>query len=248
MPPNLSFATLRLMPIETDKQFKLFLLPFLYFYMLSFGLIAASAYLLVRNPTPTKINASTGQQIETRMDIQLSPQEHNDENFDKEIQNKKISNNNEVYCDLETAGKIDKFFRTKKAPLAGHGCDFDVHGQENGVDGLMVASIAWCESNGGKVTPQFGDKESFNAWGWAVFDSNQTTKAVDGYSCDSWEHCIGRVTRGIAINASKREITTSPADTVTWYNPGSINRASGNPANSTWLKCVTSSMKKIQSV
>jgi hypothetical protein len=225
------------MPIDTDKQFKLFLLPFLYFYMLSFGLIAVSSYLLVRNVSPTKINASTG--IQNKIQVQLSPRP-------KTIKSDAITE--KTFCNLESAGKIDKFFRLKKAPLAGHGCDFDTHGQENGVDGAMVASIAWCESNGGKTTPQFGNKESFNAWGWAVFDSNDTTRNVDGYSCDSWEHCIGRVTRGISRNAAKREISTSAEDTVTWYNPGSIDRADGILANSTWLKCVNNTKKMIQNI
>jgi hypothetical protein len=220
------------MPIETDKQIRLFLLPFLYFYLLSFGLVAISSYLLVRNVSPTKINASNG--IDSKIEVKLSPQ--------KDIQA------DATYCNLENAGKIDKFFRLKKAPLVGHGCDFDVHGQENNVEASMIASIAWCESNGGKITPQFGEKESFNAWGWAVFDSNETTKSVDGYSCDSWEHCIGRVTRGISRNAAKREITSSPEDTVTWYNPGSISRANGVLENSTWLQCVQNTMKMINNI
>ena len=225
------------MPIDTDKQFKLFLLPFLYFYMLSFGLIAVSSYLLVRNVSPTKINASTG--IQNKIQVQLSPKI-------KTI--KSDTSTEKTFCNLESAGKIDKFFRLKNAPLASHGCDFDIHGQENEVDGAMVASIAWCESHGGITTPQFGNKESFNAWGWAVFDSNDTTKKVDGYSCDSWEHCIGRVTRGISRNAAKREISTSPEDTVTWYNPGSIDRAGGILANSTWLKCVNNTKKMIENI
>ncbi len=157
-------------------------------------------------------------------------------------------NNATSACRNTIAAKIDKFFGKYKVPLTGFGCDFDLHGQESKVDPLMIASIAWCESTGGKVTPQFQGKESYNAWGWAVYDSNETTKSVNGYSCDSWDHCIGRVTRGIARNSEKRNLTSLPEHVVTWYNPGSVQRAGGEPTESSWYKCVSGTIDKMNAL
>jgi len=84
-------------------------------------------------------------------------------------------------CNSPIANKIDAFFEERGAPLAGEGCNFVYHANENEVEPFLVPAIAWCESNGGIVTPQFGNQESFNAWGWAVYDSNDTTREVDGY-------------------------------------------------------------------
>jgi hypothetical protein len=219
----------------------LFLLPFLYFYFLSFTLLGLSAYILVKNPIGTKSSFASDITNPGTDDIKIT--------LVKETQ-KSTENENEFAfeCRRDVADKIDAFFGQWDLPLTGNGCDFDLHGQENNVDPVFVASIAFIESTGGKVTPKFGGKESYNPFGWAVYDSNEITKDVDGYSCDSFEHCIGRVTRGIKRNSDKRDLKPIPADVVTWYNPGSIVRAGGVLENSSWYKNVTKTMDKINAM
>ena len=245
MHPKISSDNLSLMPIDLDKQVKLFMLPFLYFYFLSFGLLTVISYMLLRNPLgiTQSLAQTSNSPINSEFNINLSVDSN-------DIKIQTLSNEPEEpvvpECDKDSAGKIDTYFGKLKLPLAGHGCDFDIHGQLNKVKPEVVAAIAMCESTGGKVTPQFKGEESYNAFGWAVFDSNETTKDVDGYKCDSWEHCIGRVTRGIARNSAKRNLSTEPADIVKWYNPGSIQRAGGVIENSSWYQCVNKTVSKIQ--
>ncbi len=147
----------------------------------------------------------------------------------------------------EKAQKIDNFFANPKinAPLAGQGCNFVREGQINEIEPNLVAAIAMCESGGGKVTPNFSGISSYNAWGWAVYDSVDTIRSVQGHNCDTWEHCIGRVSRGIASNSAERNLGVEPEDVVQWYNAGSVERAGGNPENATWVLCVKGFMNKI---
>lgn len=219
------------------KPLGLFLLPFLYFYFLSFTLLGLSAYILVKNPVGTKSSFASEIANPGTDDTKITL-----------VKESKDEQTMKFECRRDIADKIDAFFGQWNLPLTGNGCDFDLHGQENNVDPVFVASIAFIESTGGKVTPKFGGKESYNPFGWAVYDSNEITKGVDGYSCDSFEHCIGRVTRGIKRNSDKRNLQPVPADVVTWYNPGSIVRAGGVLENSSWYKNVTKTMDKINAM
>ncbi len=150
-----------------------------------------------------------------------------------------------LHCVEEEASKINKFFENGNAPLAGYGCTFSSQAHENDLNPYLVAAIGWCESNGGKVTPQFGEKESYNAWGWAVLDSNSNTRELGAYGCDSWEHCIGRVTRGIAKKSNQGK---EPVDIVKWYTPASVRKADGIAENAPWVKCVNVTIDKIENL
>lgn len=223
--------------MANNLNIKLVLLPFIYFYILSFMLILVSAYWLIATPgSITKTYAQVEDSLDSEIDISVSQQE----------QGAVLSASTE-YCAFgdEKAKKIDLFFEKYKAPLAGEGCNFVREGQVNEIEPNLVAAIAMCESGGGKTTPQFNGVTSYNAWGWAVYDSVETIRSVQGHNCDTWEHCIGRVSRGIASKSESRNLTTSPEDIVTWYNPGSVDRAGGVPANSTWVTCVNSYINKI---
>ncbi len=144
----------------------------------------------------------------------------------------------------ERAEKIDAFFEGHKAPLSGQGCHFVREGEVNDVNPNLVAAIAMCESTGGKFTPKISG-ESYNAWGWAMYDSKEATLAEQGYNCDSWEHCIGRVTRGIASKTKSRGLTLAPEDIVTWYTPASVAKGGGDPEKAPWTTCVKGFMDKI---
>ena len=207
-------------------------MPFFYFFGLSLATIIASTYWLFK--IPGGVAASYAQTNLQNVEITVSKNEGTFVEF--------VDTSN---CNDPIANKIDAYFESVKAPLAGEGCSFIYHAYQNDMEPLLVPAIAMCESTGGKVTPQFQGKESYNAWGWAVYDNNDTTKQVDGYGCDSWEHCIGRVTRGIA---RKRDRGLAPEDIVQWYTPASVRKANGDPTLAPWVLCVRSTMGKIDAI
>lgn len=216
------------------------LLPFIYFYVLSFMVILVSAYWLIA--TPGNIGQTYAQEGEVlASEIVPSISEENNEG--------EVLSSSSEYCAFgdEKAKKIDNYFKGVNAPLAGQGCNFMREGQINDIEPNLVAAIAMCESTGGQRVPIYNGVYSYNAWGWAVYDSVETVRAVQGHNCDSWEHCIGRVSRGIVAKSEQHNVSLEPSGIVQWYNAGSVNRAGGNPEESTWVKCVENVMKKIAS-
>jgi len=214
-------------------------LPFFYLVLLSVITIAASSYLLVNPNKSNKIYAISNEGISIQektikrdIDINLTP------NITKEI------TMNTPNID-QRAIKIDKFFASYGSPLATYGSKFIEEADKNEIDWKLVASIAHCESTGGKVTPQFGNKETYNAWGWAVYDNNSTTKKVNRYDMGSWENGIEIVSAGMK-SYYKRGLTT-PEQIVTRYTPASVRKGGGNPANAPWTKCILYTFDKIQS-
>ena len=68
---------------------------------------------------------------------------------------------------------------------------------------------------------------------------------MGSYGCDSWEHCIERVTSGIA---RKGDRGLEPEDIVQWYTPASVISAGGDPEQASWTKCVKGSIEKISQI
>jgi hypothetical protein len=223
--------------MSNKLNLKLVLLPFIYFYVLSFMLILVSAYWLIVSPGKIgQTYAQTENLPEPDIEINVS-----------ELKEGEVLSSSTEYCAFgnEKAQKIDKFFEKNKAPLAGQGCNFVREGQVNEIEPNLVAAIAMCESGGGKITPKFNGITSYNAWGWAVYDSVDTMRSVQGHNCDTWEHCIGRVSRGIVANSKERNLGLEPADIVQWYTPASVAKGGGDPENAPWVLCVKGTMNKI---
>ena len=229
---------------EKGKKLGLFLLPFVYFYFLSFVLLGVCSYMLVKNPIGVK--SSFASEIENSTeDVKITLTK------ESEPQNEEVA----FKCREEIAKKIDSYFsyryingiegKATPLPLAGHGCEFDLHGQENNVDPIFVASIAYIESTGGKKTPKYQGIESYNPFGYGVYDDAKITADLEHHLCKDFNECIGRVTRAIRRNAEKRNISTEPSDVVTWYNPVSVRNASGIIENSSWFKKVTLTITRI---
>jgi len=229
--------------MEISSKQKVFLLPFAYFYVLSIAIIFVGVYLLAKLPDSNSrltFAQSEDELSSSPVQIDLSSAE-----YDSVMVEQLEAGVDGRYCDPKVAGQIEKYFAGFNAPLKDHGCDFVFHATENNIDPYLVAAIGMCESTGGKVTPQFGGQESYNAWGWAVMDSNDTTRALNAYGCDSWEHCIGRVTRGIA---KKSSLGLEPSDIVKWYTPASVAKANGVAEEAPWVKCVESTISKIKAL
>lgn len=189
-----------------------------------------------------KSNAQAEFQEASDFRIDLAPSTPVEVTAEEKLNPEEITEN----CQNVEARKINAFFAKRKTPLSGYGCIFLKEATLNNLNPYLLPAIAQKESSGGKTTPQFNGVESYNAWGWAVYDDNETTKKVDGWASESWEIFIGRVARGIKRNADKRELTTSPEDVVIWYNPGSVNRAGGDPDLSHWTKSVSTFMEMIE--
>ena len=221
------------------------ILPVMYYFSLSFGLLFVSMYWLVNGSGEiAKSKAQTEFQEASEFRIDLAPPDpKNNEILEKlEINSEDITNN----CQNIEALKINAFFAKRKTPLAGYGCTFLKEALANDLNPYLLPAIAQKESSGGKTTPKFGGFESHNAWGWAVFDDKNKTIEVDGWASESWEVFMGRVARGIKVKADNKGLTTEPQDVVVWYNPGSVNRAGGDPDLSHWTQSVSTFMSMIE--
>ena len=213
-------------------------LPYFYFVFLSIVVLVASTYLLT-NPTGSKIYAiskdgitSHEKSIHNEIEVDLTPNSRTEISFTSpKLDHRAI--------------KINKFFNSYGSPLAGHGDKFVKEADKNNIEWKLVASIAHCESTGGKVTPQFGGKETYNAWGWAVYDNNSTTKTVNRYDMKSWDNGIETVSAGMKSYYAKG--LTTPEQIVTRYTPASVRKGGGNPANAPWTKCILYTYDKIES-
>lgn len=215
-------------------QNKHIFLPFLYFFSLSIGLIVLFSYFASGNYK--HLNGIYAQEpVEAEFTVKTIKEEPS-----TELSKTKIPLNDNM------AKKIDAYFAKRKAPLAGYGYIFTREARDNNIDPLIVAAIAQCESQGGKVTPQFGGVESYNAWGYAVFDKNSITKNMNAYGMGSFENGIALMSRAIRKYYDKGLI--EPHEIVTRYTPASVRKANGNSYNAPWTLCVTSTMKKIENI
>lgn len=122
---------------------------------------------------------------------------------------------------------VEKFLRKYHSPMQGQGSFFVQMADKYGVDWRLVPAIGFQESNLGRVIP----KDSYNAWGWAIF-----TGKSSGAAFDSWPHAIETVTRGIARDYYTRGLKT-PKQIQTRYTPDS---------NGSWAEAVQFAMEDIE--
>lgn len=209
------------------------LLPLFYFFFLSLATVATTSYWFLR--LADNGISKTYAQTEDSLPIKITISAGDDT---------RIKMNYPGECNNPIANKIDNYFESKNAPLAGEGCNFVYYSDLYGIEPILLAAIAQKESSGGKTTPQFQGKESYNPFGWAVFDNNAVTKAMNAYGYDSWADCIDTVARGISRKADRG---LSPEDIVQWYNPGSVRKADGDPKKSAWAVSVRGFMSVIDS-
>lgn len=122
---------------------------------------------------------------------------------------------------------IEKFLRKYHSPMQGQGAFFVQMADQYKIDWRLVAAIGFQESNLGKVIP----KDSYNAWGWAIFTGKNS-----GAAFDSWPHAIETVTRGISRDYYSRGLKT-PKQIQTRYTPDS---------NGSWAEAVQFAMEDIE--
>lgn len=79
------------------------------------------------------------------------------------------------------------------------------------LDYRLLPAIAMKESGLGKVIP----KNSYNAWGWAIFTGKNSGAAFSG-----WEEAVDTVARGIKKNYVDKGLT-SPEAIMAKYTPSS---------------------------
>jgi hypothetical protein len=106
---------------------------------------------------------------------------------------------------------VDNFLSRHRSPMQGMGSTFVFVADKYGIDWKLLPAIAFQESNLGKKIP----KNSYNAWGWAVY-----TGANSGAAFDSWESAIETVARGIKEKYITQGLTT-PEAIMTKYTPSS---------------------------
>ena len=205
-------------------------MPLLYFFSLSVGVILICFVYL---SSGVKLIDEANAKFEDHSDdIETSVSKENPADVEVTISHEDI-----------LAAKIDKFHENSNSPLAGYGKDFVREARENNIDETIVAAIGWCESNGGKVTPQFNNQESYNAWGYAVFDNNSTTKNMNAYSMESWENGIALMSRAIKKYYDRGLV--EPQEIVTRYTPASVRKGGGDPEKAPWTLCVKGTINKI---
>lgn len=83
---------------------------------------------------------------------------------------------------------VDRFLAYYNSPMKGSGADFVDIADRYGLDYRLLPAIALHESALGKRIP----KDSFNAWGWAVYTGQNS-----GAEFDSWAHGIETVAKGL---------------------------------------------------
>lgn len=99
------------------------------------------------------------------------------------------------------------------------------------IDYRLIPAIAMCESNLGSRIPS---KESFNAWGIAVYTGQQHGKVFN-----DWPHAIDWVGQYIRDKYYNRSITDLVEIGAIWAPP-SVTK------DNSWAKCVTGFMEQIR--
>jgi len=100
-----------------------------------------------------------------------------------------------------------------------------------GIDFRLVPAIAMCESNMGSRMPT---KDSFNAWGIAVYTGQQ-----NGKKFNDWPHAIEWVTKYIKEKYYDRGITDLRDIGAIWAPP-SVNK------EYSWTRCVELFLQRMQ--
>lgn len=99
------------------------------------------------------------------------------------------------------------------------------------LDYRLIPAIAMCESNLGSRMPT---KDSFNAWGIAVYTGQQNGKVFN-----DWPHAIDWVGKYIREKYYNRSITDLVEIGAIWAPPSADNENS-------WARCVAGFMDKIR--
>lgn len=98
------------------------------------------------------------------------------------------------------------------------------------IDYRLIPAIAMCESNLGVRIPS---KDSFNAWGIAVYTGQQ-----NGKKFNDWDHAIDWVGKFIREKFYNRSITDLQEIGAIWAPPSVFN-------NDSWATCVSGFMDKM---
>jgi hypothetical protein len=120
---------------------------------------------------------------------------------------------------------LSQFLKKHSSPMAPYADAFVTEADKNGVDFRLLPSIAMCESNLGKRIPS---KDSFNAWGVAVYTGQATGKKFDG-----WANAISWVTKYMKEHYYDRGYTDLYDIGAIWAPPSVENGYS-------WTNCVES--------
>lgn len=109
--------------------------------------------------------------------------------------------------------RINQFFEKYDCPIAGNGNAFVSEADKNNIPFWIVPSIAFQESSCGKKTPTINGAESYNAWGWGVYDDKIKM-------FEDWEHGIKVVSKYLADTFYSKGIT-DPCEIMKIYTPPS---------------------------
>jgi hypothetical protein len=119
----------------------------------------------------------------------------------------------EIYSKDARSQKINFVFKEYNCPLEGMGEAFVYEADKHSIPWWLVAAISFQESSCGKMTPEPGGVESYNAWGWAVYGDNVQT-------FDNWARGIETVSQYMANNFFAKNIT-DPCEIMKTYTPPS---------------------------
>jgi hypothetical protein len=126
---------------------------------------------------------------------------------------------------------LQNFLTTHQSPMAPYSDLIVSLADRNGIDFRLVVSIAMCESNAGKRMPK---KDSFNAWGIAVY-----TNGTSGKAFRDWPHALEWVSAYIKEKYYDIGLVELRDISAKWAPPSVENGYS-------WSNCVESFMTEIQ--
>jgi hypothetical protein len=119
-----------------------------------------------------------------------------------------------IYAKDSRAQRIDEVFGMFNCPMKGLGETFVYEADKAGIPWWLAASIAFQESSCGKNTPKIDGKETYNAWGWAVYGStvksfesfDKGIATVSGYLYDQF------ISRGVTDLCEIMKVYTPPSN------------------------------------
>lgn len=208
-------------------------LPYLYFTLLSTGMILATGYLLTSTRGPVKSYAKELSQTDA---IQV--------NLSKDV-NYQINVSEQETNDIR-AKKIDAYFAKLDrpiSPLVGLGEVFVAEADKNQIDWRLLPAIAMAESGGGRSKTA---NYTSNIFGWGFNDdASRNDPSVNIH--DSFEQGIRLVSQKMRESYYDKELQTVE-QIVTKYNPGSVIRAGGKPEEATWTLQIKNFMQTINDI
>jgi hypothetical protein len=126
---------------------------------------------------------------------------------------------------------LQNFLESHESPMAPYASLIVQLADRNHIDFRLVTAIAMCESNAGKRMPR---KDSYNAWGIAVYTGQNT-----GKDFDDWPHALSWVSQYIKEKYYDVGLTDLRDIGAKWAPPSVENGYS-------WTNCVESFMHEIQ--